>query len=142
MVPTTKALSGLVPQLLYGMAEEVLRVTHNQDMVPSLPPHFAGKPWLDSSWHRVATRAARGMQTSIPLFPMPLSAGFHHSAQELYTLTSPAFPEMIVARLCDGSGEDPTCYDGACGIDGYGICTSLTDHLVYLGVQMGYTDSC
>jgi len=96
-------------KLLYGMAEEVLRVTHNQDMVPSLPPHFAG---------------------------------FHHSAQELYTLTSPAFPEMIVARLCDGSGEDPTCYDGACGIDGYGICTSLTDHLVYLGVQMGYTDSC
>ena len=81
--------------------------THNRDIVPSLPPHFAG---------------------------------FHHAAVELYTWSDRAIPGLVLGRLCDESGEDPECYDGACGIDGYGMCTSFEDHLHYLGVDL--TDSC
>ena len=39
--------------------------------------------------------------------------------------------------LCDGSGEDPSCHNSACYL---GLCTSVADHLVYLGVHM-YQDS-
>lgn len=43
------------------------------------------------------------------------------------------------AQICNGSGEDPQCHDGACYL---GLCTSVDDHLVYLGVYMGQGEEC
>lgn len=79
------------------------RFTHNRDLVPSMPPR-----WL----------------------------GFHHVGREVWLLDMPgclsdrAQPLMVV---CDGSGEDPLCHNGACL---WGMCTSLSDHLSYLDVSM------
>ncbi|GFH05988.1 lipase_3 domain-containing protein, partial [Haematococcus lacustris] len=39
--------------------------------------------------------------------------------------------------LCDDSGEDPSCHNSACML---GLCTSVADHLSYLGLEM-YKDS-
>ncbi len=39
--------------------------------------------------------------------------------------------------LCDATGEDPSCHNSACYL---GLCTSIADHLTYLGLHM-YQDS-
>jgi hypothetical protein len=39
--------------------------------------------------------------------------------------------------LCDPSGEDPTCHDSVCYL---GLCTSVSDHLLYLGRRFYHTD--
>jgi hypothetical protein len=36
---------------------------------------------------------------------------------------------------CDGSGEDRRCQDSLCRY--VGACTSIEDHLEYLGVPLG-----
>jgi hypothetical protein len=36
-------------------------------------------------------------------------------------------------RVCDASGEDLSCQMGACL---FGLCTSVEDHLTYLGFPM------
>lgn len=41
--------------------------------------------------------------------------------------------------VCDESGEDPTCHNSACRL---GLCTSVADHLVYLGAHMWAGDEC
>jgi len=96
-------------KMLLGLLDESVRVTHNHDVVPSLPPAFAG---------------------------------FHHAPRELYTVTRDDLPGLVVARWCDGSGEDPTCYGGACGFDGFGPCTSVSDHLSYMGIALADQGDC
>ena len=91
-------------RLVHEIAPDGLRVTHNRDLVPALPPHLAG---------------------------------FHHAPTEIYTRTDDAVPGVVEVKRCDESGEDPTCYDGVCGIHGYGMCTSISDHLEYLGIHVG-----
>ncbi len=38
--------------------------------------------------------------------------------------------------VCDDSGEDPRCHNSVCFL---GLCTSISDHLQYLGAHM-YND--
>ena len=41
-----------------------------------------------------------------------------------------------VLGVCDDSGEDPRCHNSVCFL---GLCTSISDHLQYLGAHM-YND--
>ena len=38
-----------------------------------------------------------------------------------------------VLGVCDDSGEDPRCHNSVCFL---GLCTSISDHLEYLGAHM------
>jgi hypothetical protein len=42
------------------------------------------------------------------------------------------------AVLCDPSGEDPSCHDSVCYL---GWCTSVADHLLYLGRRFYHVDA-
>lgn len=42
------------------------------------------------------------------------------------------------AVLCDPSGEDPSCHDSVCYL---GLCTSVADHLLYLGRRFYHVDA-
>ena len=77
-----------------------VRVTHNRDVVPSVPP-----TWV----------------------------GFHHVATEAWQVDVGG---AGVVGLCDASGEDPRCHDSVCIL---GLCTSVADHLQYLGSPMLHT---
>jgi hypothetical protein len=77
-----------------------VRVTHNRDIVPSVPP-----TWV----------------------------GFHHAPTEAWQVD---FGGAGVVGLCDGSGEDPRCHDSVCYL---GLCTSVADHLEYMGAPMLHT---
>jgi hypothetical protein len=58
--------------------------------------------------------------------------GYHHVATEVfYNATDMA---STTARICDGSGEDPTCADGLSWAD------SIDDHEYYFGLRIG--ESC
>ena len=41
------------------------------------------------------------------------------------------------ALVCDDSGEDPHCHNSACFL---GLCTSIADHLTYLGYEMRHSE--
>jgi hypothetical protein len=90
--------------LIDAYLHESVRFTHARDIVPSLP---------------------------LPLF------GYHHFAREIWQLpdnvTSAASAKQMRFRICDGSGEDPTCHNSACWL---GLCRSLDDHIHYLGKHM------
>ena len=85
------------------------RVTHDRDIVPTVPfTHF----------------------------------GFHHLAREVWQRTITTGSKKHPPRLnftmeitCDGSGEDRRCQDSLCRY--LGACTSIEDHLEYLGVPLG-----
>lgn len=79
-----------------------VRVTHNRDIVPSVPP-----TWV----------------------------GFHHLATEAWQVDMGGTGVGVVG-LCDASGEDPRCHDSVCIL---GLCTSVSDHLEYLGSPMLHT---
>ncbi|CAH9087703.1 unnamed protein product [Cuscuta europaea] len=80
-----------------------IRVTHGHDIVPHLPPYFN-------------------------LFP---SKTYHHFPLEVW-LYNIGFGSLVFAseKVCDGSGEDPTCSRSVTG-------NSISDHLSYYGVQLG-----
>ena len=66
--------------------------------------------------------------------------GFHHTAREVWQRTvrvgrSPM--TLSVEVICDEYGEDPNCQNSICGYPG--SCTSVADHLEYLGVSLGST---
>ena len=42
---------------------------------------------------------------------------------------------LQVIGVCDSSGEDPMCHNSVCFL---GFCTSVADHLLYLGEVMGH----
>jgi len=77
----------------------------------------------------------------VPSLP-PWVSGFRHAPRELYVWEGSLAPEVSLVRECDGSGEDRRCYDGACGLHGYGLCTSLADHLFYLGLPIADPRQC
>ncbi|KAJ9521204.1 hypothetical protein QJQ45_022927 [Haematococcus lacustris] len=74
----------------------------------------------------------------VPSLP-PQLIGFHHVAREAWTVDMTTSGGMIEQKvlLCDDSGEDPSCHNSACML---GLCTSVADHLSYLGLEM-YKDS-
>ncbi|KAH9622538.1 hypothetical protein KSS87_020536 [Heliosperma pusillum] len=79
-----------------------IRVTHDHDIVPHLPPYYR-------------------------LFPHKT---YHHYPTEVW-LYDVAFESLIysVDKVCDSSGEDPSCSRSVLG-------SSVSDHLVYLGVDL------
>ncbi len=77
----------------------------------------------------------------VPSLP-PTFLGYHHVAREIWTLdVEPLVPSdepQFVAMVCDETGEDATCHDSACAL---GLCTSVADHLSYLGQHMWHVDA-
>lgn len=74
----------------------------------------------------------------VPSLP-PRLLGFHHVAREAWTVDF-AGPGGVIEQkilICDGTGEDPSCHNSACML---GLCTSVADHLIYLGIEM-YKDA-
>jgi hypothetical protein len=49
----------------------------------------------------------------------------------VWVLTFDSGPTII--GLCDKSGEDPACHNSVCYL---GLCTSIVDHMTYLGGHM------
>jgi len=96
--------------LVASYVSESMRITHAHDIVPSVP-----------SRHLL---------------------GYHHFAREVWQLPTADDDESganMTFRVCDGSGEDPTCHDSACGI--LGVCHNLMDHIHYLGKHMYHRKS-
>jgi len=64
----------------------------------------------------------------VPHVPMQ-KLGFYHTATEIH------FPDRgkLNYKVCDGSGEDSSCAN-ACSK--YATCTSVQDHLKYVGIQI------
>ncbi|ONM34741.1 alpha/beta-Hydrolases superfamily protein [Zea mays] len=85
---------------------QAIRVTHAHDIVPHLPPYFS-------------------------FFPQKT---YHHFPREVWThnigLGTLVYP---VEKICDDSGEDPTCCRSVSG-------SSVRDHIYYLGVSMHAED--
>lgn len=79
-----------------------IRVTHTHDIVPHLPPYYTHFP----------------------------QRTYHHFPREVW-IHNINFGSLVyeVERICDGSGEDPTCSRSVSG-------NSITDHLEYYGVSM------
>ncbi|XP_021904988.1 lipase-like [Carica papaya] len=79
-----------------------IRVTHDHDIVPHLPPYYS-------------------------YFPQKT---YHHFPREVW-LYNVGLGSLVyvVEKVCDGSGEDPTC---SRSVTGY----SIADHLVYFGVEL------
>ncbi|OWM74110.1 hypothetical protein CDL15_Pgr008421 [Punica granatum] len=80
-----------------------IRVTNDHDIVPHLPPYYS-------------------------CFPQKT---YHHFPREVWLhnvgLESLIYPDE---KICDGSGEDPSCSRSVAG-------NSIADHLVYYGVKLG-----
>lgn len=96
------------------------------------------KSYVDESWRFTHNRDV------VPSVPLQLM-GFHHVSREVWAVdveapsgaTAPGDEPQEKLLLCDESGEDPSCHNSACYL---GLCTSVADHLVYLGIHM-YQDS-
>jgi hypothetical protein len=72
--------------------------------------------------------------------------GFRHVSREVWVVAldparggggGGAPQEQLV--ICDESGEDPTCHASVCHL---GLCTSIADHLTYLGEMMMADGTC
>jgi hypothetical protein len=91
--------------------------------------HVSREVWLvdmpqqEQEQQAAQQRRRRRRLRGQPTRPQPAGAGATQQAQEP--------PEQVI--VCDDSGEDPSCHNSACRL---GMCTSVADHLVYLGVHM------
>ncbi|BDA47587.1 Lipase at C-terminar half [Coccomyxa sp. Obi] len=65
----------------------------------------------------------------VPSWP-PQWVGFHHLPREVWQVD---FGVAGVLGVCDKEGEDPRCHNSVCYL---GLCTSVADHLIYLGSHM------
>ncbi|KAJ7955052.1 Lipase [Quillaja saponaria] len=84
------------------LVPNTIRVTNEHDIVPHYPPyyrHFSQKT-------------------------------YHHFAREVW-LYSTGLGSLVykVEKVCDGSGEDPSCSNSVTG-------NSISDHLAYYGVEL------
>lgn len=84
------------------LVPNTIRVTHEHDMVPHLPPYYS-------------------------YFPQKT---YHHFPREVW-LYNIGFGSLVytVEKVCDESGEDPSCSRSVMG-------SSVADHLVYFGVNL------
>lgn len=108
-----------------------VRLTHNRDIVPSVPPTWVG-------FHHVATEA---WQVDVVDKEANEAAKYREGGGK----NRNSHGEVIgVVGLCDASGEDPRCHNSVCYL---GLCTSVADHLSYMGAPMLHSnnaseDSC
>lgn len=88
-----------------------IRVTNGHDIVPHLPPYYSYFP------HKT----------------------YHHFPREVWIHNSRVSNTLVymVEKICDESGEDPSCSRSVTG-------NSIMDHLTYMGVNMeaDSSDSC
>lgn len=74
----------------------------------------------------------------VPALPWMIM-GYWHTPREVWQVDVPSGGGVNATfRVCNGSGEDPTCHDSVCRF--IASCTSIDDHMVYLGYPM-YTNS-
>ncbi|XP_020220717.1 lipase [Cajanus cajan] len=85
------------------LVPNTIRVTNDHDIVPHLPPYYYYLP----------------------------QKTYHHFPREVW-LYNIGLGSLVysVEKICDGSGEDPTCSRSVSG-------NSIVDHLAYYGVDMG-----
>lgn len=74
----------------------------------------------------------------VPSLPLPFM-GYHHIAREVWSLETGEVNKttglpVLRNTVCDDSGEDAHCSDGACRP--LGVCTSIPDHLTYLNIEI------
>lgn len=76
----------------------------------------------------------------VPSVP-PQLMGFHHVSREVWLVDVAGDGGDVEQRVivCDDSGEDPSCHNNACRL---GLCTSVADHLLYLGSHMYRGGEC
>lgn len=80
-----------------------IRVTHAHDLVPHLPPYY----------------------------PLVGQKTYHHFATEVWIFRVSIVRLVLeFERVCDSSGEDPSCSRSVAG-------NSIADHLNYFGVSLG-----
>ena len=158
-------------QFFEAHVAEAWRFTHGRDIVPSLPPalmgfhHTSREVWLvdvdapSGWWRRERQRQARGGGSGIG------NGAGSNGVVESSAYSSSGSSSTLEQRrqqhrrqlgggasdgtdaeepgermvVCDESGEDPTCHNAACRL---GLCTSVADHLVYLGAHMWAGDEC
>lgn len=85
-----------------ALVPQTYRITHDHDMVPHLPPYYSFLP----QWT------------------------YHHFGREIWIYKiSLGSLSYELERVCDNSGEDPTCSRSVSG-------NSIADHLCYLGVYL------
>ncbi|XP_027365706.1 lipase-like isoform X1 [Abrus precatorius] len=89
--------------LYHKLVPNTFRITNDHDVVPHLPPYYYYLP----------------------------QKTYRHFPREVW-LYNIGFGSLVysVEKICDGSGEDPTCSRSVSG-------NSITDHLTYYGVDMG-----
>ncbi|KAK3039010.1 hypothetical protein RJ639_027495 [Escallonia herrerae] len=85
------------------LVPNTIRITNDHDIVPHLPPYYT-------------------------YFPQKT---YHHFPREVW-LYNIGLGSLVyqVEKVCDVSGEDPTCSRSVAG-------NSISDHLEYFGVQLG-----
>ncbi|XP_010558482.1 PREDICTED: probable feruloyl esterase A isoform X2 [Tarenaya hassleriana] len=86
------------------LVPNTFRITHDHDIVPHLPPYYY-------------------------YFPQKT---YHHFPTEVW-LRDVGYGYLIiygVEKVCDNTGEDPTCSRSVRG-------SSISDHLAYFGVELG-----
>ena len=99
-----------------------VRLTHNRDIVPSVPPtwvgfhHVATEAWQVDIEDKAASSSGKG------------GKGSRKNSNDV----------IGVVGLCDASGEDPRCHNSVCYL---GLCTSVSDHLSYMGAPMLHSDN-
>ncbi|XP_024022630.1 lipase isoform X1 [Morus notabilis] len=86
----------------HRLLRNTIRVTHGHDIVPHLPPYYY-------------------------FFPQKT---YHHFPTEVWLYSvGLEFLSYDVEKICDKTGEDPTCSRSVTG-------NSIVDHLVYFGVEL------
>jgi pimeloyl-ACP methyl ester carboxylesterase len=103
---------------------ESWRFTHGRDIVPSLPPTMMG--------FRHVSREVWVVDVDAP----PGGGGGGGGGGGVDPGGDDPSERLVV---CDDSGEDPTCHNSVCHL---GMCTSIADHLVYLGAEMMNDGTC
>ncbi|GIL79005.1 hypothetical protein Vretimale_85 [Volvox reticuliferus] len=128
-------LAGLEAKLFYNTTHTTV-YTYGAPRVGNLAYQQLFNSFIDVSWRFTHNRDI------VPSVPLQLM-GFQHVAREVWEVDveDPRYAgDGGVDRkllLCDASGEDPSCHNSACYL---GLCTSIADHLEYLGLHM-YQDS-
>ncbi|GLI65972.1 hypothetical protein VaNZ11_009658 [Volvox africanus] len=142
LVATGHSMGGALAQLaglefkLFYTATHTSVYTYGAPRVGNLAYQQLFNSFIDVSWRFTHNRDI------VPSVPLQLM-GFQHVAREVWEVDveDPRYAgDGGVDRkllLCDASGEDPSCHNSACYL---GLCTSIADHLEYLGLHM-YQDS-
>ena len=104
-----------------------VRLTHNRDIVPSVPPTWVG-------FHHVATEAWQvDIEDRAAAAATSSRKGGGGKGNGGNISNGKSSDVIGVIGLCDASGEDPRCHNSVCYL---GLCTSVADHLSYMGAPM------